>query len=220
MSEDSRDDEPPSQPKPSVTQPSTQQDQWDKENNYSERQIRIGTWLNVITIVSAVLAGCALIFLWDQIKMMKSSLQTTERAWITIKGSTIQRPLVAGENVPVMAGFYNSGHSPALHLTSKHFITVAPSLSLETMRKQFDVPTGSTGVIGPDTKHTNTVEHFITVEDLSNLTAQRANLYSFGIIEYTDIFDTHHWTIFCYRSASLSELNLVACPSGNDVDNN
>jgi len=249
MSQDSCDDEPPLQPtieeylqeqipknpqhvladqqlkRPavdlSVAQPFAQQDQWNKENNYSERQLCVSKWLNGITIVSAVLAGIALIFLWVQINMMKTSLQTTERAWITIKGVTLGKGMVAGEEIPLSAGFQNSGHSPALHVTVKHLVAISSTLPFEAkLNFPNSPPTQSLAVLGPDSKMMSHVQHSVTIEDMNNLIAQKAYLYSFGIIEYVDIFDANHWTTFCYRSKSLSDLNLVACSGWNDMDKN
>jgi hypothetical protein len=105
-------------------------------------------------------------------------------------------------------------------VTIKHWVTIAPSLPLETKPNFPNVPTQSSSMVGPDSMISSRVLHSITPEDMSNLTANRANLYSFGIVEYTDIFDIKHWTTFCYRSLSLIDLNLVACSGWNDADRN
>jgi hypothetical protein len=104
----------------SGTQPSAYDEQWHKEQAiYWKRQLRISRWLNWITAVGTVAAISALVFLYfqmqasqitaqtaiDQLRMTKTSLQTTERAWISIKGVTLERPIAPNEEAPVKAGF-------------------------------------------------------------------------------------------------------------------
>jgi hypothetical protein len=157
-----------------------------------------------------------------QLCMLKSTHETSERAWITIRGVTLEKNIVGGQEAHVVAGLKNSGHSPALRVGVKNFVTVAPSLPLEQMQEFINRgdPIGSFAVIGPDTKPTNDVRHLVMQDEISEMIAKKGNLYSFGVVEYRDIFGNDHWTTFCYRTVSITELNLVACKTGNDVDKN
>jgi hypothetical protein len=205
----------------SVAQLSTNEDQWHNEQKrYWKRQIRISKWLNWITIGGGIIAVGALIAVYAQLQMMKTSLHVSERAWITVKGITIANPLAEGEAATIIAGFENSGHSPALQMTVTNAVTVGDIKTLGDMPKFPDDPNRSLVAIGPNSKTTVNIRHLITREDISNLQAKKASLYSYGIINYADIFGTKHWTTFCYRSASITELNLVACSGWNDIDKN
>ncbi len=232
----------------SGTQPSSQEDQWQSEQkSYWERQIRISEqqtrisiWLNGITLSAAAAAGVTLYFLSvqtsdlsvqtniakttaqtaiDQLGMMKTSLQTTERAWVTVKGITLENLMVAGQEPVAVAGFYNSGHSPALQLTLHHFHQIVPGLAAKDKPDFRRIADESLAVVGPKSKMMSTKKYLsVTMEEMSNMAAGRAHLYSYGLIQYRDIFNTDHWTMFCYRSRDLSDRNLVACSEWNEVD--
>lgn len=104
----------------------------------------------------------------------------------------------------------------------KHMLAIAPSLPPELKPKP-ELPSphgGSLGVMGPNSTGTSKGEYLVTADDMINLVAGKAHFYSFGIIEYMDIFDTKHWTLFCYRSHALTDVDLVACSEWNEIDDN
>ncbi len=219
---------------PSVTQYPSKEDQWHSdEKAYWERQIRLNKWLNGITaagVVAAIVAFIPLIIQMraaqittqtaiEQLQMAKTSLQTTERAWVTVKGITLNSPMIAGQEPLAVAGLHNSGRSPALHMTVHHWLKIAPSLLPTDKPELRRTPVASLAVLGPDSKVTSATKFLtVTMEEMSNMRAGKAHLYSYGIIQYRDVFYADHWTRFCYRTRDLSDLNMVACPEWNEVD--
>ena len=155
-----------------------------------------------------------------QWKVMSDNQRATERAWIVVKGVKLDAPLAEGVTATVIAGFHNSGHSPALQMFMTNAVTIVASLPLGNMPKFPNDSNRSLSVVGPDRQASSTIGLIVSKEDIINLQAKKSDLYSFGTIEYVDIFGTNHWTNFCFRTVSLTNLNLVACPRWNDVDNN
>ena len=207
---------------PAIAQPSCKDEQWHNEQKtYWDRQIRIGYLLNWITGIAAGIAFLALIPLYIQMQSAQNALKVTERAWVIVKGITLEDFMVAGQEPVAIAGFYNSGHTPALQVSVHHFQRIVPSLAPKDKPDFRRIAGESVTVVGPDSKVTSKQKYMsVTMEEMSNMAAGRAYLYNYGIIQYMDIFGIDHWTMFCYRSRDLTDRNLVACSEWNETDKN
>ena len=106
-----------------IAHPSPNDDQWrEEQKRYWERQIRISKWLNWITIGGGIIALGALGAVYGQLQTMKTSLHTTERAWVTIKAAQAKPPIATG-GIPEIA--------IELRLCR---LVICPSISTGTMR--------------------------------------------------------------------------------------
>ncbi len=155
----------------------------------------------------------------DQTNMMKTTLQTTERAWVTVKNSELcivdkigclESPIIGKKIFNIQ--FQNTGHSPALHVTVTGHCT-RPKLPANFANECALSNTPSRAVIGPGGSL------FSRIADPRNgSTDQAVPLFSIGKIDYDDIFGKHHWTTFCYESPYAGTSDMSVCPQGNDVD--
>lgn len=223
MSQDSCDanDEYPNPPNSSSTVQQVESPVGNK-NGKQQTDYARPRWYKRTELWVAIFTGVLTIATILQWRAIISNHKATERAWVTVRGVTVQQSAAPGAKVPVVAGLRYSGNSPALQITIKHMLAIAPSLPPELKPKP-GLPSphgGSLGVMGPNSTGTSKGEYLVTAEDMINLVAGKAHFYSFGIIEYMDIFGTKHWTMFCYRSHALTDVDLVACSEWNEIDNN
>ena len=111
---------------PTVTQPSSQNDQWQEEQKgYWERQIRLGKWLNWVTGVGIIVALGALYFVYLQAesariaakaaKVSADTLLASSRPWVTVKVE-IAGGWKDGSNIKAKHTMRNIGPSPAIEV--------------------------------------------------------------------------------------------------------
>ncbi len=211
-----------------LAHPIPHEEHWrNEQKRHWERQICAAISANWITKIGAAIAILALgAVAWQsntayqQLLLTDRTLKLSERAWVIIAGISLKEPVGVSQKAIAVAGFKISGHSPALEMSVKHQITVSPMIPMVDIPFLSKIQVGSIAVYGPDTKPLSTVEHPMTNNEFGELIAGRSHIYSYGLIEYADIFGQRHWTSFCYRTVSLAELNMVACPRGNETDKN
>jgi len=205
-----------------MSEPPAHEKQWrEDQKTHWKRQIRLSEWLNRITAAGTIIALAALIFLYIQINIAKTALKTSERAWVTIPGVTLEAPIVADQKARVVAGLRNSSKSPALQMTIRHAVAVLssmPSVDRESFLKH---PTDSTSILGPETTyHSFNTDYLVTTDAMREIASKRVAFYSYGLIEYVDIFGTSHWLTFCFLTNDITITNLFTCQRGNDTDKN
>lgn len=57
-----------------------------------------------------------------------------------------------------------------------------------------------------------------TKEDIDAIKTGKVDIYTFGRMDYVDIFKTPHWAVFCFKLTP--DLVWINCKSHNDTDNN
>jgi hypothetical protein len=220
-------------PEPSMTQPSIKDEQWHNEQKgYWERQTRAAERLNWITGIAAGIALLALIPLFiqtrtsqttaqtaiDQLKLTKTSLQTTERAWVTVKGAQV-RPLIGSGKVPTVAmEWRNSGRSPAWKTKIRQIVSLKDKPP-DGLMPPIATSDENHGIVSPDS---SLLVQFTPTNLTEILTAYlktgKVHLYTFGTITYLDIFNVEHQTSFCFWLQDIEKLDMSPCGQRNEVD--
>mgnify|MGYP001589455165 CR=1 FL=1 len=159
-----------------------------------------------IAIIGLVIAALLLVSTSGQWYTANKSLKTAERAWVTVKRISLDKPIKAGEIPTVNIEFYNSGHSPALKLAIIHTVGLRDRLPFGEMPLMAPQGYRSLTVIGPSVSHFSNVglPRQLTQSDMKKVDAQQAFLVTWGEMAYMDIFDKPHRTTFCYRSVSTT----------------
>jgi hypothetical protein len=217
-----------------LTQPATKDERWHNEQKgYWERQTRAAERLNWITGIAAGIALLALIPLFiqtttsqttaqtaiDQLKMTKTSLQITERAWVTVKAAQAKPPVATGQIQEVAVELRNSGHSPALRIKIRHMVSVKDKLPDGPMPLIVTTGNENHGVVGPEA---SVVARFsptnLTNELIAMLKSGKVYLFTFGTVKYFDIFDTEHETQFCYFIQDVDKIDMSPCGQWNEAN--
>lgn len=86
-----------------------------------ERDAEKLTAWSTLVVAIATLALAVVTCSTDQ--TTRSVLVTSNRAWIAVRGISLDAPLKAGEDKPIKIYYINSGHSPALFMKEKFYIT-------------------------------------------------------------------------------------------------
>lgn len=143
--------------------------------------------------------------------LQQSTSQIDQRAWVTVKDIQVTRK----DDVSTFIIFLtNTGKTPAEDFTikvkgelvgqGKPFVSEEPQLP----GKGIIAPNG--GVFRCEAPTHESFEHFA------------ANLAIHGRVDYTDIFNVHHWTKFCYKwipKTNGAGGGFSPCESGNTMDN-
>jgi hypothetical protein len=53
---------------------------------------------------------------------------------------------------------------------------------------------------------------------IDSITSGTLKFFVYGRMDYVDVFQAQHWTIFCFQLTKNVEWN--SCPMHNDTDNN
>ena len=206
-----------------IAHPSPNDDQWHEEQKrYWERQIRVSKWLNWITVGGGIVALGGLIAVYAQLQMMKTSLRTTERAWVTIQGPKLQAPLAIGEIPSVYVRIQNSGRSPALKVKLRHSFGMPDMLAEGPMPPEEPPSTDdeSSSVIAPGEYQISIVPFGspLTEEYLAHLKKGESTVFTYGTVTYFDIFDVKHQTNFCLSLQDITNTHLSRCVKWNDAN--
>lgn len=152
---------------------------------------------------------------------MDKTLQISERAWVTAKLVTLQKPIAVGDQPTVVAELQNSGHSPAMNVTLIHWAGITDRLpDTEELPLKTSLDEQSVSVIGPGFPIISTVRlpQKLTNAGIRNLMHGTSRVYTFGKVEYTDIFNNKHTTIFCFKSHSVTDTTLALCSKWNTAN--
>jgi hypothetical protein len=212
---------------------------WMRFGHYVADKSSFTDWC--IAAFTLVLAGVAIY----QYRVMGSQLavmRNDERAWVEVK------PLATNERVPaveVVAGkpvFFpikvvNTGKTPAKQVR----LTLAIEIPASSNEANFDCvqkgvclshvevwgmmsPGDSDEIITPRFLDTSNPSLVATDAEATAWEEERAYVAIYGVISYVDVYNTRHWTNFCYwqnnPSARRTGFSAVKCTGYNTVDNN
>ena len=145
--------------------------------------------------------------------------RTTERAWVTIKAAQAKPPIATGQIQEVAIELHNSGHSPALRSKIRHMVSIKDKLPDGPMPPIMVTSNENHGVIGPET---SMVAHFtptnLTNELIALLKSGKVYLFTFGTVNYFDIFDTEHETQFCFFIQNVDKIDMSPCGQWNEAN--
>jgi hypothetical protein len=148
----------------------------------------------------------------------------SQRAWMQVR-SGIESPShvwTVGQPIDIRIKQRNTGRTPALNVRSVGVITIQPG----TGDGVFKAPDFSykseqyirSGNITPDGEvFADEVKPF-TAEDESRIVSLKVRVYVHGVVEYDDVFGSHHWLNFC--SYLLPGQAFAICKYHNEMDKN
>jgi hypothetical protein len=141
----------------------------------------------------------------EGLRITREANEVSQRAWLTVKSSTLAKPLAIGEAPTVIVQIVNSGRSPALKVLVSGAVFSRAKLRPEDMAE--GAPPGrrpfSRMVIGPDTSTTVPMDSDEPITRQVQIDAIHAGLwrlYTKGFISYRDIFGKARKSRFCFRS--------------------
>jgi len=170
-----------------------------------------------VTLCTFVLVVASIIFY-----MLRSTQQTTERAWVTVQDATIVGPLIQ-HNVPrAKILFRNSGRSPALTTKIRLVMTVWTSNKLPDweMPPNLTTEAASVGVIGPGSVVSQALALMTPLTEEQGVHLERKDWFivTLGVVSYVDIFGNPHETKLCLIWRDPSTESLSPCEKWNDAD--
>lgn len=153
-----------------------------------------------------------------------ASLETArqeQRAWLGPKDVRLVT-LEVGKRVGAAVLITNTGRTIAKKSKLQIVLWFSPRpLNIAEFAVSKDRPSGSgprsVSVIFPNLEMVLPVASLVpaTAEDVSAIDAGRIHVYLFGELEYFDIFDRKHTTLFC---GFLDNRRFAACPEYNDAN--
>ena len=196
----------------------------DQQQEQSTRPDEKGILKNPRYVLSGSVAIFTFVLLVASIflYMLRSSHQTTERAWVTVQDATIVGPLIAN-NVPrVKMIFQNSGRSPALNTTIRLLMTVWTSNKLPEgeMPPILTTDAENVGAIGPGSVVSQALSLKTPLSEEQGVHLERKDWFivTLGVVSYVDIFGDPHETTLCLLWRDTSTENLSPCEKWNEVN--
>jgi hypothetical protein len=173
-------------------------------------------WAAVIAALSGTAAAG---FTGWQAAIAKDTARKDLRAWVTVKWALLCKPPTINvcnkatieDKRQLWVEIRNSGKTPSLKTVIRH--CGLGTLPVDFRKECSEASGSSHAVIGPDM----TMASFS--EDKRTLQSQNHELFSYGLIEYEDIYGVQHWTTFCYVSPNAATTTTSACSKGNEADN-
>jgi len=150
---------------------------------------------------------------------LKESIKTRElenRAYITTTGVNGDRPLEAGQGQTIKIGLNNSGKTPAINVVTRYSVNIAnkrpilPDFPATPFRSKRYVANGDSTFISMriEPLRADLFQMYLSGE---------VRCWIIGVVDYDDIFNTHHQTHFCYfQMAQRAE--ILSCEEGNVMD--
>jgi hypothetical protein len=148
------------------------------------------------------------------VKVIQQQMLLDQRAWLGIKDITLSHPLAIGHDIDFGVNAFNTGKTPALHV-----VLVQLSIGMNETRPDVIVTRADQSVVAPNS---NEVFYGSSRNPSNNLVealaAGTAKVYLRGQINYRDIFNRPHKTLFCaYYPTGGTSLNFYNC-RGNSMD--
>jgi hypothetical protein len=199
----------------------TQSRGWSFFKDTSEQWIALGTW--VLALGTWVLALVTIFLVVDTDHASKKQL----RAYVSAKIIKPVTDFAPNSTAKVQISLQNSGQTPAVDLMQIGILYPRPFPLPEDMDLTVPQPNtrGSTITLHPRDNENGTIYSYKVdppIYDALRL-GQDARLYTFGQVDYWDIFGARHWTHFCYyfdpgNGPTLSQWET--CSRYNDTDKN
>jgi len=196
----------------------------DQQQEQSDWPNRKGILKNPRFVVSGSIAlfTFALLVASLILYMLRSTHQTTERAWVTVQNATIVGPLIAN-NVPrAKILFQNSGRSPALTTKIRLLMTVWTSGKLPDweMPPILTTDAESVGVIGPGSVVSRGLYLMTPLSEEQGVHLERKDWFivTLGVVSYVDIFGNPHETKLCLIWRDTSTESLSPCEKWNEAN--
>jgi hypothetical protein len=207
-----------------MTNPHTPNFTTDQQQVQSDRPNRKGILKNSRYLVSGSIALCtfALVVASIILYMLRSTHQTTERAWVTVQNATIVGPLIANNVPSAKILFHNSGRSPALTTKILLLMTVWPSNKLPDweMPPILTADAENVGVIGPGSVVSQGLHLMTPLSEEQGVHLERKDWFivTLGVVSYVDIFGNPHETKLCLIWRDTSTESLSPCEKWNEAN--
>jgi hypothetical protein len=139
-----------------------------------------------------------------QLRQMEAQARVDERAWVFV------RNVAPNKNCKWKAiDFVNSGRTPALDFSMQAGFSTVPKGKPPEFIEQA-IP--GIGTVAPEGTFSSCIgDKSIDKDDWS-----KYDLFVHGTLHYTDVFETQHWTKFCFQRGP--DGNFAPCQSGNGMD--
>ncbi len=160
-----------------------------------------------------LLATLGLVFFTArQERALVENTRISQRAWITVKAAGFI-DLTVAKKPSVTVLFENTGKSPAIDVTIHANMTVPSPIPLQRGPMPLIETTfrPSVGLVGPGANFAKTLplDHILTAEEIESLKNNKQFLYTFGQIDYRDIFRIERHTQYCFEPDSP---NIIGPP--------
>ena len=208
------------------------------ENGADDRQRK--NWLGWIQAISTVAIVFIIAFYTyyarQQVKetgraiaRTDASIKLDQRAWIGVT-SVSGKPEV-GKQLAITVTFQNTGKTPAKNTNIAAVVEPAHENKAPDFTLEKRVRRESKGLVTPQGETFSTL--VIVNEDspsgelndaaLKDITEGELRIYAHGIVEYDDVFGTHHWATYCFYlnpggKHKKGYSGYSACKEHNDTD--
>lgn len=224
-----------------VAQPTSDEKQWrNEQKGYWERQIRVSTWLNGITIIGSIIAlgalgavfiqtriaGTATQVAIDQLAVTQDVAKRQLRAYVSIDLAKMENPVCGGCVPSAVITLKNYGQTPAYRWQGWHQVMIGETFDEEhwnvTNPAALPQGGGTKGILGPGRTTDFEVRNDrlrLTLHQVQALAEGRLTLFVFGYIRYWDAFDRQQWTTYRYIYGGPVGLgkSFPQAPEGNDA---
>jgi hypothetical protein len=213
--------------------------QWDRLKERL-RCPSITDWcIAVFTFFLAASAIYQFILMDGQLNVMRKD----QRAWLKVEpvpdvptGDTTSAQIAYGQPVVYPLRITNTGKSPARKFAMKIFIDIIDASQeppLDRVEDSSSYPNGGSitaGIIFPNADFKQPITRVAkggtpvtaTIDEVNAIKTGGAYLAVYGIINYDDIFNAHHWTKFCtwIAGSRSGSFHAQQCAQYNNVDDN
>jgi hypothetical protein len=216
------------------------------ERNFWRRQIRVARWLNVITLIAAIIAiGSVFVLIWSLLDARKATVEAN-RAWVAPRSVYLRRTLVLNDHPGFRVAYDNIGREPALHTNLWWRVIIVDadvlmrSLTQSELReKAFDIAGENPACAGhtiskgaeiiwpsqqPETYSASYIEQANDPIITQDVIDGRAAVVVEGCFFYETFHEVHH-SAFCFWLRQVPPSNMlttttagVICPLGNGAE--
>ena len=164
------------------------------------------------------------------IALTDASIKLDQRAWIGVT-SVSGKPEV-GKQLTITVTFKNTGKTPAKNTNIAAVVEPARQNKAPDFTIENRVRRESRGLVTPQGETfsilviANEYSPSGELNDaaLKDITEGKLRIYAHGIVEYDDVFRTHHWVTYCFYlnpsgKTGKGYSGYSACKEHNDTDN-
>lgn len=174
---------------------------------------------DIFAFLAAAAAVGSAIFAGYQYRLTRDAMVAQQRAWVTVRGATLNPMPTSGQHVAVVVEFENTGQSPGVVTNGRAYLELGTELHDLAPVANGD---SSRVVMGRDSRTTSYVRsrQVITGDDLKRILENQTLIFVVGDIAYRDIFGQDRHTSYCFRSRGDGQqlnVNLEYCPEHNDA---